>query len=165
MGLLVRYIAAPALLLPVAWPLFFVVIAYGVSVLASGVVGYAIDLLVLAAELLRQSRGEIEALSYWGCTSLRWATLRYLQWLLAAQEGVEGAVEAVGRALQPYAEELAARMPFLAAVLKPVLQLSVLTNKACEQTYDFVHDEIVPVALDLAEKLPLVGGGVGGGAS
>ncbi|GFH28819.1 hypothetical protein HaLaN_27372, partial [Haematococcus lacustris] len=47
-------------------------------------------------------------LSYWGCTSLRWATLRYLQWLLAAQEGVEGAVEAVGRALQPYAEELAA---------------------------------------------------------
>jgi len=48
------------------------------------------------------------------------------------------------------------RVPILSWLLTPVVYLSTFTSRAAEDLYAFVHDEIVPVALDLAERFPLV---------
>lgn len=48
------------------------------------------------------------------------------------------------------------RVPLLSWLLTPFRLCSTVIYNLAEDLYAFVHDEIVPVALDLGEKFPLV---------
>ncbi|PNH11519.1 hypothetical protein TSOC_001586 [Tetrabaena socialis] len=63
------------------------------------------------------------------------------------------------RLLAPLAAEALSRYPPAARLLLPAAAAVSAAAAAASAAYCWVHDEIVPVALDLAERLP---GGVAG---
>uniref|UniRef100_A0A7S0S2R7 Uncharacterized protein n=1 Tax=Chlamydomonas leiostraca TaxID=1034604 RepID=A0A7S0S2R7_9CHLO len=156
MGALVRYAAAPVLLFPLVLPWLVIASIFAGASLLQGLVGYGVDLVVIAAELLRQNRPHIEAGASWAAGTAYKATSRYGVLLLRAHAGTEALIEGVGLALLPAWRQLLARFPLLAWLVAPAAAAVRGAGACAEAGYAFVHDEIVPVALDLAERLPLM---------
>ncbi|KAF5829454.1 hypothetical protein DUNSADRAFT_16051 [Dunaliella salina] len=155
MGLLVRLLAleiiSPFMVLYL--PLFFLFLC---ATILSGVVGLAIDLIVIAADQARRQRQHIELAASAAQLGLGWACKQYAGLLLQGMRGAEQVLNGVGDMLQPLAFDLMQRQPLLAQILSPALYLSGQVSRAAEDVYTFVHDEIVPVALDMCERFPLV---------
>ncbi|EFJ45293.1 hypothetical protein VOLCADRAFT_94364 [Volvox carteri f. nagariensis] len=164
------------LLLPIAWPWLLLRCAQMMLSVACLLAAAAADGLIFLAELLRRNRGSVEVLSSWASGSLGWVVARYwaglgqLHMVRGAQKGwenvvlLEGFEEALGRLSQLLTPLLAAAISSspvaarLFRMISPLLAVVAKVQAAVYGMYCFVHDEIVPVALDLAERLPLVHG-------
>ncbi|PNW86348.1 hypothetical protein CHLRE_02g083000v5 [Chlamydomonas reinhardtii] len=155
-GALIRYVLAPALLLPVAWPWLLLRLWYVVMCTAGVLAGGAIDAVGALVDLLRRHRPSAELLGGWAVAWLGWLLAAYWAGLAQLQLTAEDALSGLFRVAAPLAAALLRRYPALAVALQPVQAVVGAATATAYGAFCFVHDEIVPVALDLAERLPLV---------
>ncbi|KAG2446756.1 hypothetical protein HYH02_008317 [Chlamydomonas schloesseri] len=155
-GALIRYVLAPALLLPVAWPWLLLRLWYVALCTAGVLAGAVIDAVGALVDLLRRHRSGAELLGGWAVAWLGWLLAAYWAGLAQLQLTAEDALTALSKVAAPLAAALLRRYPALSAALQPLQAAAGAVTASAYGAFCFVHDEIVPVALDLAERLPLV---------
>ncbi|GLC48401.1 hypothetical protein PLESTB_000093200 [Pleodorina starrii] len=160
-GAFIRFVLAPVVLLPVAWPWLLLRSAQALTTAVCLLAAAAVDGLILLAEVLRRNRSGAEFLTTWASGWLAWVVVRYWAGLAQLHAGCEDALGRISQILTPMVAAALSRSPAAARVARlfsPVLAAVGRVQAMVYGAYCFVHDEIVPVALDLAERLPLVHG-------
>ncbi|KXZ43511.1 hypothetical protein GPECTOR_88g454 [Gonium pectorale] len=160
-GMLIRYLLAPLLLLPLAWPWLVLRAAQAALTAACILATAAADVVLLAAELLRRHRNGAALLTGWVGGWLGWLVTRYWAGLAQLHAAYEDALARLLRVAGPLLAGVLASYPpaaQLVAAAAPVTAAAGAVQSALFGAYCWAHDEIVPVALDLAERLPLLSG-------
>ncbi|GIL83444.1 hypothetical protein Vretimale_11192 [Volvox reticuliferus] len=158
-GAFIRYVVAPLMLLPFSWPwllLRSMQAMLGLMCLTAAVMA---DGLILLADLLRRNRHNAEILATWAAAWLAWVVGSYWAILAQLHMGCEDFLNRISLLLTPLLAAALRRSPAaarIAGLITPVMATAAKAQAAMYGAYCFVHDEIVPVALDLAERLPLV---------
>ncbi|KAG2494100.1 hypothetical protein HYH03_007739 [Edaphochlamys debaryana] len=164
-GTLVRYFLTPLVLLPLIWPWMLL---YGINfaMATTAVLCTAIaDVVILAADMLRRHRRHPERVVAWGLRQLAWVVACYWDGLSQLHAAAEDAISAVLSVAAPLAASLLRACPpasraleTAGTVLAPVYGIFAAIYGAAVRWYCWIHDEIVPVALEMAERVPGVRG-------
>ncbi len=72
-----RYILAPMVLLPVAWPWLLLRAAHTCLAVAGGCAAMGLEVLLVVAEVVRRNRLGVEAVAGWGMGWLGWVVGSY----------------------------------------------------------------------------------------
>ncbi|GLI59797.1 hypothetical protein VaNZ11_001762, partial [Volvox africanus] len=158
-GAFIRYVVAPLMLLPFSWPWLLLRSMQAMLGLMCLTAALMADGLILLADLLRRNRHNAEILTTWAAAWLAWVVGSYWAVLAQLHMGCEDFLSRIIQLLTPLLAAALRHSPAaarIAGLITPVMATSTKAQAAMYGAYCFIHDEIVPVALDLAERLPLV---------